>query len=294
MITIIGSTWKELLRKRVMLLTLLMTVIFLFAFWFVAKTIGASLHDGTYNPSDVQYIIAVYERSAMILSLGFFFGSFVIAFLSIFSSFSVIAGEAEQGVLQALMTRPLSRLSWYMGRWIGFVSWGIGYAALLFISILLVAWAHAGIPGDIVSLTRSFALFIFVVPLLVSLSMLGSSHFSSTGNGVLMTMLYGAGWLGGMIEKVAGSVQIDQNIAIKPLLTIAGIMSLVMPADSLQSRMQAELFAVNELQGIVNLRNLFGFVGVGQVPSNAFLMYSAGYMLVMLLLGLWSFRRKDL
>lgn len=294
MITIIGSTWKELLRKRVMLLTLLMTVIFLFAFWFVAKTIGASLHDGTYNPSDVQYIIAVYERSAMILSLGFFFGSFVIAFLSIFSSFSVIAGEVEQGVLQALMTRPLSRLSWYMGRWIGFVSWGIGYAALLFISILLVAWAHAGIPGDIVSLTRSFALFIFVVPLLVSLSMLGSSHFSSTGNGVLMTMLYGAGWLGGMIEKVAGSVQIDQNIAIKPLLTIAGIMSLVMPADSLQSRMQAELFAVNELQGIVNLRSLFGFVGVGQVPSNAFLMYSAGYMLVMLLLGLWSFRRKDL
>lgn len=294
MITIIGSTWKELLRKRVMLLTLLMTVIFLFAFWFVAKTIGASLHDGTYNPSDVQYIIAVYERSAMILSLGFFFGSFVIAFLSIFSSFSVIAGEAEQGVLQALMTRPLSRLSWYMGRWIGFVSWGIGYAALLFISILLVVWAHAGIPGDIVSLMRSFALFIFVVPLLVSLSMLGSSHFSSTGNGVLMTMLYGAGWLGGMIEKVAGSVQIDQNIAIKPLLTIAGIMSLVMPADSLQSRMQAELFAVNELQGIVNLRSLFGFVGVGQVPSNAFLMYSAGYMLVMLLLGLWSFRRKDL
>ncbi|GLI08400.1 ABC transporter permease [Paenibacillus tyrfis] len=294
MITIIGSTWKELLRKRVMLLTLLMTVIFLFAFWFVAKTIGASLHDGTYNPSDVQYIIAVYERSAMILSLGFFFGSFVIAFLSIFSSFSVIAGEAEQGVLQALMTRPLSRLSWYMGRWIGFVSWGIGYAALLFISILLVAWAHAGIPGDIVSLARSFALFIFVVPLLVSLSMLGSCHFSSTGNGVLMTMLYGAGWLGGMIEKVAGSVQIDQNIAIKPLLTIAGIMSLVMPADSLQNRMQAELFAVNELQGLVNIRSLFGFFGVGQVPSNAFLMYSAGYMLVMLLLGLWSFRRKDL
>ncbi|WP_163858165.1 ABC transporter permease [Paenibacillus elgii] len=293
MITIIGSTWKELLRKRVMLLTLLMTVIFLFAFWFVAKTIGASLHENHFS-SDIQHMIAVYERSAMILSLGFFFGSFVIAFLSIFSSFSVIAGEAEQGVLQALMTRPLSRLSWYMGRWIGFVSWGIGYAALLFISILLVSWAHAGIPGDIVSLTRSFALFIFVVPLLVSLSMLGSCHFSSTGNGVLMTMLYGAGWLGGMIEKVAGSIQLDQNIAIKPLLTIAGIISLVMPADSLQNRMQAELFAVDALQGLVNIRSLFGFFGVGQVPSNAFLMYSAGYMLVMLLLGLWSFRRKDL
>ncbi len=293
MITIIGSTWKELLRKRVMLLTLLMTVIFLFAFWFVAKTIGASLHESHFA-SDMQYMIAVYERSAMILSLGFFFGSFVIAFLSIFSSFSVIAGEAEQGVLQALMTRPLSRFSWYMGRWIGFVSWGIGYGALLFISILLVCWAHAGIPGDIVSLTRSFALFIFVMPLLVSLSMLGSCHFSSTGNGVFMTMLYGAGWLGGMIEKVAGSVQLEQNIAIKPLLTIAGIMSLVMPADSLQSRMQAELFAVNELQQFVNFRSFFGFIGFERVPSNAFLIYSAGYMLIMLLLGLWSFRRKDI
>ncbi|MFD2877807.1 hypothetical protein ACFTAO_20250 [Paenibacillus rhizoplanae] len=35
-------TWKEMLRKKVMLLTLLLTVVFLIAFWFVADTVGTN------------------------------------------------------------------------------------------------------------------------------------------------------------------------------------------------------------------------------------------------------------
>jgi len=294
MITMIGMTWKEMLRKKVMLLTLLMTVIFLIAFWFVASTLGNRFMDNTrIDLASAEYLIERYVTGGIILTLGFFFGSFVVAFLSIFSSFSVVAGEAEQGVLQALLPRPIPRWQWYAGRWIGFVSLGIGYALLLFCSILAVTRAHATIPADLGSLTLSFLLFASVVPILISISMLGSCYFSALGNGVLMTMLFGVGWLGGMIEKLAGSLPLEPAV-IKPLMNIAGLMSLLMPADAIQRRMLAEMFDLTELQGIVDLNRSLGPFAFNQVPSNAFLLYTVIYTSIALLAGFWLFKRKDL
>lgn len=293
MITIIGMTWKELLRKRVMLLTLLMTAVFLLAFWFVSKTLGERLNSPHLaDKTSASYLIESFQIGSITLTLGFFFGSFVIAFLSIFSSFSVISGEAEQGVLQALLPRPLPRWHWYLGRWIGYVSLGIGYSALLFLSILLITNSHSTVPFEPVSLIKSFLIFVWIVPMLVSVSMLGSSMFSALGNGVFMTMLYGAGWLGGMIEKVGTFIRLE-DAAVKPLMTIAGLMSLIMPAESLQHRMLSEMFSLAEMQELVRFDRDLGPFSLGQIPSNAFLLYAACYTLAALGLGLLLFRRKD-
>ncbi|TDG00139.1 ABC transporter permease [Paenibacillus piri] len=295
MMIITWMTWKELLRKRVLMLTLLMSVIFLIAFWFVAKTLGDQLDRtlGRLDPSSTQYLLEQYQAGVATLSLGFFFASFVLAFLSIFSSFSTIAGEAEQGVLQALLPRPLTRAGWYTGRWIGYVSMGILYAALLFGSILFITGVHATIPNDAGALIRAFLLFASVVPLLVSVSMLGSCFLSAVGNGVFMTMLYGAGWLGGMIDKVSSTYRLEE-LATKQLNTIVGLMSLVMPADSLQNRMLAELFSLREMDQIIQIGRFLGPFAMGQIPSNPFLMYAAGYTVIIFIGGMWLFQRKDL
>jgi ABC-type transport system involved in multi-copper enzyme maturation permease subunit len=295
MITIIGMTWKELLRKKVMLLTLLMTVVFLIAFWFVTRTLGLSFMNmgDRMDPTSTEFLIEKYTVGAVTLTLGFFFGSFVVAFLSIFSSFSVIAGEAEQGVLQSLLPRPIPRWHWYAGRWLGYVSLGVGYAGLLFGSILAVTAVYASIPSDALALTKSFLLFVSVVPLLISVSMLGSCYFSALGNGVFMTMLFGAGWLGGMIEKLGSSLHLEE-VVMKPLMTIAGLMSLLMPADAVQRRMLAEMFNLSELEGLVNLNSKLGPFAFNQIPSNAFLIYVAIYTLLTLILGMLLFQRKDL
>ncbi|OXM83303.1 ABC transporter permease [Paenibacillus rigui] len=294
MTTIIGMTWKELLRKRVLLLTLFMTLVFLLAFWFVAQTLGERLNRlGAADRNSISYLMETYQIGAVTLSLGFFFGSFVIAFLSIFSSFSVIAGEAEQGVLQALLPRPIARWQWYLGRWVGYVGFGVSYAAFLFTAILLITKYHSGMSLDAVSLMKSFALFAFVVPMLVSMTMLGSCIFSAIGNGVFMTMLFGAGWLGGMIEKVTSAMPAEQSTTLKPLHLIAGLMSLAMPADSIQQRMLAEMFSLSDIQSLVNLNNIAGPLGLGQVPSNAFLVYASCYTLAALAAGLVLFRKKD-
>jgi ABC-type transport system involved in multi-copper enzyme maturation permease subunit len=293
MITIVAMTWKELLRKKVMTLTLLLTVLFLLAFWFVAKAIGGNLVNYYGDKNSVEYLLSSFMTGATILGLGFFFASFVIAFQSIFTSSSVIAGEAEQGIMQALLPRSISRSSWYVGRWLGFVSMGIIYAFFLFVLLLWIAKAHASIPMDILVLLKSFLLFAFSVPLLVTVSMLGSCFFSAIGNGVFMTMLFGAGWLGGMIGKVMGERMItDPTLA--PLQKITGILSLLMPMDLIQQRMLGELFSLQDLMNMAQINQNLGPFGIQQMPSNAFLLYALVYMLVALVAGIVIFKRKDL
>ncbi|CAM4417885.1 ABC transporter permease subunit [Paenibacillus typhae] len=291
---IAGMTWKELLRKKVMLLTLLLTVVFLLAFWFVAQTIGKNdVFDGN-GMISFSTMIARFTNGAFILMLGFFFGSFVIAFLAIFSSFSAVSGEAEQGIMQAMLPRPLPRWKWYFGRWLGYVSLGVIYAGVLFASILLITRYHAAIPQNPAALLRAFLLFVSTVPLLVSLAMLGSGIFSALGNGVLMTMLYGAGWLGGMLDKLSGSLRLEPD-GLVMLHNLTGLISMAMPADSLQRRMTTELLSIKELSGIVDITSgSFSMLSGGTGPSDTFIIYAIGYTLVALLIGLYRFQRRDL
>lgn len=295
MSTIIIMTWRELLRKRVVLLTFIMTLAFLTAFWFLARTLGqeAVIFD-TDLGSSMDRMVRQYIQGAVTLVVGCFFASFVLAFLAIFSSVSTIAGEAEQGVLQALMPRPLSRAHFYLGRWVGYVSVGIGYALLLFLAILAVTETHSAVPGSWDSVLKAFLLFASVVPLLVSVSMLGSCYLPAMGNGVFMTMLFGAGWLGGMLSKITGMGMFEQSA--KTLHMIGGLLDMAMPADALQRRMLAEMFSLQDMLPFVDLTQpqSFGPFAIVSVPSNVFLLYALGYVLLALMLGIRAFRKKDL
>jgi ABC-type transport system involved in multi-copper enzyme maturation permease subunit len=292
MSTIIIMTWKEMLRKRVVLLTLIATLIFLIAFWFLARAIGMEIVNSAVESGSVENLINRYMQGAIILIIGFFFASFVVAFLAIFSSVSVIAGEAEQGVMQAMLPRPITRSHFYLGRWIGYVSLGVGYTFLLFLVIIGVADFHATVPGTPLSLAMSFLLFASVVPLLVSIAILGSCYMSAMGNGVFMTMLFGAGWLGGMLSKIT-----DMGVPLKSketLRMIGGLLEMAMPADAMQRRMLVEMFSLREspLNDLAQL-DLGPFAPIG-APSNAFLLYVLGYLLLALFLGIRAFNKKDL
>jgi ABC-type transport system involved in multi-copper enzyme maturation permease subunit len=282
-------TWKELLRKRVLLLTFLMTVVFLIGFWFIAGAIGGEV---SIDVNNNEALIQEFSVGMLILTLGFFFASFVLAFLAIFSSFSAIAGEAEQGVMQAMLPRPLPRWKWYIGRWLGYVSLGMIYALILFSVILWITDIHAAIPHDPAVLVQSFLLFASVVPLLVTVSMFGSGYLSSVANGVVMTMLFGAGWLGGMIGKIAGSIGLKPE-PLQTLNNVAGILQLIMPADALQRKMQAVLFSLEDISGLIPMGDRGPF-GIGEVPSTAFLIYTVFYTAVLFWMGMRRFIRKDL
>lgn len=290
MIAVWGLTWKELIRKRVTLMTIIMTVIFWVAYWFVADAIAGEMQDQAVE-SSIDFINK-FTSSAMMLTLGFFFGAFAVSFLAIFSSVAAVTGEAEQGVLQSVLARPIQRWRWYMGRWLGFVSYGAMYAILLFASIIGICWVETGLLFELPVLLKSYVLFASVVPLLVTLTMVGSCYLSPLGNGIGMTMLFGMGWLGSTIGRLMG-VRRPEMEGMQTIETITGLIKLVMPADALQQRMLSELFSIKELSGLINLNNELSTFSISGAPSNSFLVYCVIYTAAMLAVGLLVIKRKD-
>lgn len=284
-------TWKELIRKRVTLMTAIMTILFWVAYWFVADAIAGEQLVQSLESSDD--LISKITSSGMVLTLGFFFGAFAVAFLAIFSSVAAVTGEAEQGVLQSVLARPIHRWKWYMGKWLGFVTYGAFYALLLFVSIVAICWIETGILFNLLVLLKSYALFASVVPLLVSLTMLGSCFLSPLGNGIGMTMLFGMGWLGSTIGRLMSINERIQSEGMKTLETITGLIKMVMPADALQQRMLSELFSISELQGLININRGLEVFSLGSTPTDSFLVYCAIYTAALLAAGLSIMKRKD-
>ena len=66
-----------------------------------------------------------------------------------------------------------------------------------------------------------------------------------------------------------------------------------MPADGLQRKMIAVLFSFKELGGMIPIDE--SFFGVADaIPSNSFVIYAVFYTVVVLLIGIYRFERKDL
>lgn len=285
-----GLTWKELIRKRVTLMTILMTVVFLVAYWFIADAIAGE-HQVYANDSSNDLFIKMVS-GVMVLTLGFSLERLP----SPFSDFWICCCSNRRsgaGVLQSVLARPIPRWKWFMGRWLGFVSYGALYAFLLFFSIIVICWIETGVLFQIFVLLKAYLLFTAVVPLLVSLTMLGSCFLSPLGNGISMTMLFGMGWLGSMLGRFMemGRIQLE---GIKTLETITGLIKLFMPADALQQRMLSELFSISELGGLINLGRELSYVfSINGAPTNSFLVYCAIYTIILLAVGLFVMTRKD-
>jgi hypothetical protein len=289
-------TWKELIRKKVTLMTLLLTILFWIAFYFIAQSAGASVSQYDSGIISLDNLLDRFRGSAILLWIGFFFASFATGFLAIFSSVAAITGEAEHGVLQSVFARPIKRTHWYMGRWFGFVTFCLAYALILFVSILIIVTYATGVHPDWSAIGPALALFISPVLLMVTLTMLASCWLAPLGNGVAMVLLFGMGWLGTMLDRVIAAGMFTANESTKTSDTmevVSGLIRLLIPTDALQQRMLSELYQVKHLGQTFSSRDALGYFSIVNPPSDAFLYYTAVYFLIFLIAGLFVIRRKD-
>ncbi|MBX6395853.1 MAG: ABC transporter permease subunit [Alicyclobacillaceae bacterium] len=274
MMTVARMTWKEILRKRVLLVTVVLTAVFLGLFIFGASQAADVLPIGS-------GLAQKYVRSLLLLSAGLFFANFVVAYLVVFSSIGTISGELETGVLQTVLTRPIPRWQVYLGKWLGYTLWGVTYAALIFWSLVGIVHWKLGFPMSGATLWRAFGLFELIPVVLTALSLLGSSYLPTLGNGVLMVLLFGMGMLGGLLEQILSS---------KGMAGVGLVTSLFIPTDALYRRLVFELTGGTDLPGGVFMLGPFGS---SSVANNAFLWYTGAYIAALLLWGCVHFSRRD-
>lgn len=275
MLTIALLTLREVVRRRVLLVTVVLAAAFLALY-------GTGVHYGykdvVSHAGPMKTLIA-----AQFLALGLYFGSFIIAFLAIMAAVGSISGEIENGVIHAVVPRPVKRPAIVLGKFLGYGAILAAFAALFYIAVLLIVRYNTGM--DVPIKIGAIGLFCLQPLILLAVTLFGTTFLSTLANGIIAFMLYSVGVVGGMLEQIGGIVK------SAVLVNIGIVSSLVMPADSIYRKI---VFTLLSSTGASLSANMMGPFGSYSEPSVWMLVYAVAYVLVFLALALRIFSRRDI
>src|SRR5207253_10087475 len=119
-LTIAGYGLHEALRRKVFAVVLLLTAAFLVLFWLANHFLFQNV--ANISPPVGSGIDARAFAGATIFGLAMFGTLFLGVVLAIFLTLGVVRGDAERGLLQPLIVRPVGRVTLLVARWLGAVA----------------------------------------------------------------------------------------------------------------------------------------------------------------------------
>lgn len=282
MIAIARLTFREMLNKRILLLGLILTVLYLGLF-------GTGLH---YLEKEMRDAVELMRLSLAgeLLTAGLFVSGMMVSAITVFSSVGSISAEIENGIMFATAAKPLSRTQIFLGKYTGLGFALVAYSLLVFIATNLIVGYTFHFHSD--SFYSAMALFALQPLVLLAVSLWGSTFLSTLGNGIFVFMLYSVALIGGMVEYVGVQMSTLSVTTAASSLTIVGIVtSLLMPVDSLYRLVNFILL----YHSSVPLQALtFNPFSTTSPPSLGMLAYTAGYVLLFIGLGLHRFSHRDI
>ena len=283
MIAIAAATFKEALRKKILILVAALTFVYLTLFGLITHF---SVQDLTRSGA-LNTVNALDVASNIVSFLGFYFSSMLVAFLTIMVSVGSISSEVESGVIHSIITRPIKRSSYVLGKYLGLGVISVSYAIFLFAAIISICTIFKlPIVNTIEPLNIIKGLLFFTLePIaILSLSIFGSAAFKTLSNGIFVISIYILGLIGGVME-VIGSMLQNQS-----LVNLGIISSLISPFDIIYRQMLSSMF------GGIGIRNPFMVVGgmTSTSPSIWMLIYIFAYIPGLVLLAIRKFRLKDI
>ena len=190
---------QECVRRRVIPVVLVLTVLFLALYTLGAEVAFREVDDfAGEDPLDEQVL-----TGSTLLGLAMFTTLFL----------GAVRGDAERGLLQPLVVRPVGRTSLLLGRFGGAAVVCAAYVAAVYTASLLITGITGGWWPDSPVLP-GFGL-VAAVLVIAALSLLGSVFLTSTANGIAVFMLFGAGLAAGLLGQIgdALAVQTHQDVA---------------------------------------------------------------------------------
>lgn len=276
-------TFREGLRKKLVLgvvfLSLIFAALYVWGFHLFVQDWRAMEARRGAQGATTMFPYEIFA-SAMVL-LGLWTVNFLAGVMTIFAAVGSIASEIEQGTLLAIVPKPIRRWEIVLGKWLGYA----GMLAIYIGVMVAIVTTTAHFIGDYrpPNILQAYGLILLVALMLLNLTMLGSTLFSTVANGVIVFMLYGMAITGGLVEQIGTAL--DNDVLVR----IGVIVSILVPSDSmwrLASYLVQPRIAVNFLGP-----NPFGTT---VPPSSLAVWYSIGYMVVLLLLAMACFQRRDL
>ena len=279
-LTIAGYGLQEALRRKVFAVVLLLTVAFLTLFWLGVHFLYANL--GNVGPP-----VGVDARTfvgATVFGLAMFGTLFLGTVLAIFLTLGVVRGDAERGLLQPLVVRPVGRTTLLFSRWLGAVAVCAPYVGIVYVAAMLITgltghwWPdHVVVPG--VELAAAVAL-------IAGVSLLGSVFLTSTANGIAVFMVFGAGLVAGLLGTIG------HGLNSHALERAAKIAAYIIPFEGLYQDALREL--VSETTGLTGFLLELGPFGGGYTGGVWVRLWAAAYLVLLAVLAAIGFARRDL
>jgi ABC-type transport system involved in multi-copper enzyme maturation permease subunit len=212
---------QEALRRKVFAVVLLLTLAFLGLFWLGARQAFKEV-EGLVDPSGID---SRTLAGATLLGLAMFGTLFLGTVLAVFLTLGAVRGDAERGLLQPLVVRPLGRPAFLLGRFLGAAAVCGPYVFVVYVACVLITdRTGSWWPDRFVGPGLELAAAVLVVTLL---ALLGSVVLSATANGIAVFMLYGAGLVAGLLG------QIGEALNSETLRSVASTSSWALPFEAL-------------------------------------------------------------
>jgi ABC-type transport system involved in multi-copper enzyme maturation permease subunit len=228
----------------------------------------------------LQRVVSVPMYSFLANS-GLYVVNFLTLTLTVLTSVDTVAGEIDSGTVHVVAAKPIRRRDILLGKWLGFV-------AMITVYLLLMAGGVMGLSRVVLDYgvrhpVRGMALLWLNQVLILNVTLLGGTRLSTLANGVLAFAGYGVAFIGGWIEQIGAFLGNETTVVI-------GILSsLLMPTEALWRRASFEMQSA-----LAEAAPPTPFTAVVSVPSLAMIGYAAVYAAVALVLGVYSFERRDL
>lgn len=267
-------TFREAARRKILWTALLAAAAFLTLF-------GTGMHFQVRDPH-FNRIPPLLRNQALssILQIGFYAIDLLAVLMTVLTSVDCISGEIASSTIHAIASKPIHRWQLLLGKWFGFAAMIAVYVALVFSGVVAVGYFIGGVQPR--GSFEGAALIYLECMLVLTLTFLFGTIFSTLTNGVIVLGLHGIAFIGGWLEQI-GTVTDSER-----LITLGILSSVIMPSESIWRR------ASYVMQSSIARTLNFSPFATRSAPSTTMMLYASVYLLLALAAALYRFHQRDL
>ncbi|MDO4262911.1 MAG: ABC transporter permease [Deinococcus sp.] len=277
---------KESLRKRLVAVLLILTALFVGFYLYGVYRLHLDFLD---RPGGIDPSTGELGSALIPVNFAAIFGMYLVSFLgslmAVLSTVGSVSADVESGVVQSVISRPVSRAELVLGRWLGFSAVNLSYVLLVSAVMLGGVYLITGfLPPSALPAT---GLMLLGIALITALTVLGSTLFTTLANGIGVFVLYGVGIAGGILNSIGTLVNSPT------MLTLSRVANTLMPTNELW--LGASYYLQHpDFNATMKLSPL-PLPTVSSDPiSSGMVLWGAAMTVLAVLAAMWHFGRRDL
>jgi Cu-processing system permease protein len=283
-LTIMQASVREHTRRRTAQVALVLGVLFVVLYSlgvnFIWADVTEDLQTGMQggDPEEVRQLVP-----STLFGLAMFGTWFLAAVAATFLAAGGIRGDAERGILQHVLVRPVARHTVLVARMAAaallatvFLVLVVGSCAI--VTKLITDWAPANI-------VQALLLLSLGTTAITALAAAFSVRLHGAAAGIATLMLFGAGLLGGLLE------QLGNGIGVRSVEDAGTWLSNALPYEAMY---QASLHEItSDVTGVSGIVVQLGPFGGAREASAGLIAWAVVWTASIIALAAWRLRKRD-